>query len=90
MMVNIIVNLKLTILSKNHDSTVIGSGAKGSTKYSRPEYSRNTFESHEKIRAIMKFKNIINKYRVNLWRLSKNFLKTRNKKIEAMIIMISS
>ncbi|GAH12579.1 unnamed protein product, partial [marine sediment metagenome] len=37
-----------------------------------------------------KFKKIINKYRVNLWRLSRYFLKTKVKKIEAMIIIMSS
>ena len=89
-MVNIIVIRKLTILSKNQDSTVIGSGTDGSIKYSRPEYRRKNFESHEKISATTKFKKIINKYRVNLWRLSRYFLKTKLKKIEAMIIIMSS
>ena len=90
MIVNIIVKRKLTILSKNQDSTVIGSGAKGSTKYSRPEYKRRTFESQEKMRAKTKFKKIINKYRVNLCRLSRYFRKTRLRNIDAMIIMMSS
>ena len=61
MIVKIIVNRKLTILSKNQDSTVNGSGTAGSTKYSIPEYNRKTLESQEKTMAKVKFKKIMNK-----------------------------